>query len=441
MMSAAADAPRDPSAVVLAIGVLNHAANSGRREAIRSSWWRCCTAPPAGAGRVIRRFVLRDVDAQQPAVAAEATEHGDLELLHGVGEGRLYATKIFGWLVRAAERWRPEWILHADDDSFVRADVVLRDVLTLGVRGDTSRVFYGAIEWSSFDRGALPSATSPGASYSRMGWGGNAATAGRAWRKLVLERKNPRTGRSIDPKTSPGYSRYSGIDPQTNWSRVSRPFPFVKGPLKVFSGALATLLTTGAHQLAEQSHAYAVPSTVRLLEDIFIGYLLASERGGLGSIATTWVDIGVAHNTRNGLLRDDPPVGLWELRRSLNITSPAMGCSRGVHMGHTILRDAARWSDWNGNCTGGIEACVVRTLAQSMAKLARVADASRLNTTASYFCQPAQPHWGSQSKGTVVTGADWQDCRIRWPRGSSCRLDQRVARAQRANAIRLGIVS
>ena len=89
MMSAAADAPRDPSAVVLAIGVLTHAANSGRREAIRSSWWRCCTAPPAGAGRVIRRFVLRDVDAQQPAVAAEATEHGDLELLHGVGEGRV----------------------------------------------------------------------------------------------------------------------------------------------------------------------------------------------------------------------------------------------------------------------------------------------------------------------------------------------------------------
>ena len=111
----------------------------------------------------------------------------------------------------------------------------------------------------------------------------------------------------------------------------SPPFPFLRGPLMVWSASVAAALAGADNDMArEQKHARALKQPQppkRLLVDIFFGHLLASARNGFGLPNLSLVDIGQ---------------GYLELRQQLmsNISRPLPG-ARVLHLNSRHVEMAA----------------------------------------------------------------------------------------------------
>lgn len=98
-----------------------------RRKVIRSTYLRALKASPALASRVQYRFLLGAPKPEQEAVlAAEQAEYGDL-LQVGVTESyeTLFPKVVAAWRWAVATHDFGFW-MHADDDAYIRVDMLLR---------------------------------------------------------------------------------------------------------------------------------------------------------------------------------------------------------------------------------------------------------------------------------------------------------------------------
>ena len=380
----------------LVVGVMSHpdpAIAMHRRRTVRESWGRHLPT------RTILRFVVSQADYN-----SHETAKPDLMPLPELDdcsacESRLYVFRLLAFLKAALRAYRPRWLMKTDDDAFLRLEIVRRDLRRIEAEVQPG-VVYGAVEWQSFS----PS------QYAEFGWASGEAHAARAWRRAI-------TIKHTDPQNL-SWTDIPVVRDKRAWLRTARridehdpqqrPFPFAKGPLLAFDADIARWLTSSDHSLEQQRKIREVRSNRRLLDDLFIAWLLASARAGRGRPNVTWVNIGVEVPCPPAGCKRSVP-GLSEFRPWYKFhdaawsTRSGFACARCVHFG--VMRSADH----------GRHAKLLQVRNFSLA-LARLHRAKRLTHHGAsqplLHCEAAQPRWSERSEGVVMTGASWQMCRI-----------------------------
>lgn len=239
---------------------------------------------------VLVTFMLGTSLWDPSVTGAEMQEHSDLCVVPGTNytDSNAHIDQKCFEFFRAVLLRLPlsPFLMLADDDSYINLPRVAADLRTL--RSET-RLVYGGIEWYSYD--PLTGLCD--------GYG-----------------KNMDEAVNKHPSSRANYK-----------ANFSAPFPFVKGPLMVFSSSVARELVHGKYGRAAQVQSGLITNT-RINIDIFIGYILATARDGAGAANLTWVDIGVSKMSvskgRQGFL---------ELRSGRNLTNSEEACYRVVHFG------------------------------------------------------------------------------------------------------------
>lgn len=404
--------PAHWSPLLLALGVLSHARlGRQRRTAVRSSWGGHFTKQKGGR-EALMRFVIGKPD--EPGLDAittrESADFGDILKVSGGGSedshgaDARYAFKAISWMHRAA-RWRPRYVGLADDDAYVFPSRVLGDLSFLH-HLDVKDVVYGRFEWSCYMRDT---------GHANACWGRDAFGSTFAWRHATGVNEDVWPGR-LDAGVrvrARGEARMIA-QLQRHKRSFSPPFPFLRGPLMVWSASVAAALAGADNDMArEQKHARALfkqpQPPKRLLVDIFFGHLLASARNGFGLPNLSLVDISQ---------------GYLELRQQLmsNISRPLPG-ARVLHLNSRHVEMAARRR-------GGGTADQV--LSEHMSELSR-GDRDQQPRLAR-FLHCSQRNWWNATGYVVLTGASWTSCDLTgsaWtdPRASPLFSPDEAARA------------
>ncbi|KAG2493440.1 hypothetical protein HYH03_008258 [Edaphochlamys debaryana] len=127
------------------IFVSSAAANIARRQALRKSWFRYLHDPsplPLHLRDSVSIHFVMSQDAQSEAVAAEQAQYGDIVYVDAPqGYQNLWrkALTFLSWLEARGEPY--DYVMHADDDSFVRLDLLLPEM----ARWPRERLYWGYV--------------------------------------------------------------------------------------------------------------------------------------------------------------------------------------------------------------------------------------------------------------------------------------------------------
>lgn len=181
---------------------------------------------------------------------------------------------------------RTPFLALADDDAYLNLPRVASDLRNMRAE---ARLVYGAVEWYSYD---------------------------------PLTGKNEGYGKGMDEAVNrhPAQKRHYS-------EHFSSPFPFIKGPLMVFSASVARELVHGEYGRAAQAQSARI-SAQRVNIDILIGYILSTANGGNGFDNLTWIDLGVSKMSSSKHRH-----GFLEMRSGRNLTDHEQACYRVVHFG------------------------------------------------------------------------------------------------------------
>ena len=381
----AAVLPTSGSELLLAVGVLTHPDNGERRRAVRETW--------GGAHETVgRRVLLRFVVGNSSATIhlAEQRVQRDIVTL-AVRENWSVLDKTVGWL-KAALEWSPRWVAATDDDAFLRLSMVVPDLALLSAHG-FERVAYGPVEWYTFDRES-----------GILGvWGSNPGQAGRGW--LQEQRRGN--------------------------LRLTRPFPFLKGPLMVYDAALARWLSR-----SERDSARLFPGSLpshrngkgRALHDVALGFIMATAPppGGVTlvdvAVRPTLKATGEVQGWGGGFLEVRPAASLpspavacphlacfscSQVRPAASLASPAVACLRGAHLGSRSLAARRR------RCAPHSPGCTAPSLLRSCMHVLHAHRGAGPSVNTTVQCNQAQPSWGNKSRGAVVGFDAWRKCGFR----------------------------
>ena len=398
--------------LTLTIGVFSTPQLYWRRSIVRETWG----AHHEDDASV--QFVLcAATRSTRAALAAEDKAHRDMIQLHGCldatrrGHSRRWSRvqKAFLFLRQCIHGQKSEYIATADDDSYIVVSRVLADCRAFASRG-LHGIVYGKIEWFSYERNTgTPTA-----------FGANPLAAAFEWRKHsnVWETLWPGP---LGERMRANGSALEALDNRSRWGRgLTLPFPFQKGPLMLFSLAVARMLAESDHSRGEQEHARTVAARKRVvLHDVFIGHVLSSARNGRGVPGPlALVEIG--------------PGGFEELRtlqggmvkRVATIMSGRAGghrddggCPDVLLPGGRPLRRSLRVVHLNAKHISYIAARTNRSAASALASCAGALHTalrhkdSKQRTRPRAACTTAQ--WWRATGGVVYTGWDWQWCELR----------------------------
>jgi len=285
--------------------------------------------------------------------------------------------------------WAPDFIGRADDDAYVRLELILADLALLRAR-QLNNIAYGAMEWYGVEEST---------GYVRA-WGQNPRQAGDAW---IEQQQQQQRRRARAPP-------------------LGRPFPFLKGPLAVYDAQLAGTLIRRAAKGEEVDGAVTPKPTHalgggRVMEDVSVGVVLAHVSKQIDPHGPTppdhlfaanrtrgvvWVDIGRAL-TRGGfgLKRAG---GFIELRPSVNLSNAYAACFKVVHMGSRAISWRAQHADYCHGCTLQEEFSTAMLAAHAHSR------AGVRPSRGPFKCEAAQPSWYNWSRGVVLSHADDTYC-------------------------------
>lgn len=116
--------------VDILVGVSSTVSNSNRRKAVRNSWFKyasqgsCNSSSSEGGEQCIEtKFIVSNL--RNPAVNKEGEDFGDLVQLEvPEGYGNLWR-KLIAFCKWASLNRKFRYLMHADDDSFVRLDLIM----------------------------------------------------------------------------------------------------------------------------------------------------------------------------------------------------------------------------------------------------------------------------------------------------------------------------
>ena len=394
----------------LSLGVLSTPSLRWRRDVARGTWGG---AADRHAATFRLQFVLcglgGDAAEGAAAVRAERRERRDLLVFRGCTDTHWYAAKAVLYLRHVVREGAFAYAGLADDDAYVAIERVLLDLRALSESGIAQQrpIAYGAYQWFSYERES--------GRHAAFGSGPQAATW--EWRQLtrIMDARWPGTGAQQRVGARTGANAASLIDPVSPAGRrgLTLPFPFQKGPLMVFSRAAARLAASSNHSRGEQAHAAAVAARrrVRILHDIFLGHVLASDRGGLGAAQLTVVDIGSEY-VGNGFqeLRALPAsrVGTRGAGGCPDVEAQAQryGSLRVLHLNRKHTRLIARR-------TNRSKEAVLAACADVLHRHGLAARQQRRARRQRWTPRCEAPEWWKHTGYVVYTGLGWRWCTLR----------------------------
>ena len=234
-----------------------------RRNAIRMSWIK---------GYKDYCFVL---DRDKTSLR-ESYRYGDVCLLTERYAGYNSVPRVLDFL---SIKRNHTFIALADDDSFLHIPNIRRDLDFIHGRMNYRSLFYGGLEWAAVNKH----------SFEMVSWAFGIFSASWNWRQKT--------------------KRHGDIC-RTHSTResISRPFPFMKGPLMVMGQQTVDLLR---NQAQKSQYNY---KKFRILVDVFIGYILSKLDDNI-----TYVNVGVGKQNGCVEIRTNAVVKHWKNARVVHL--------------------------------------------------------------------------------------------------------------------------